>query len=104
MATDEHYIAPFNITVNIDITNNQLIELIKQLNPRMKIHEQDTQIHAEARSRVFGFVDDMDIVIDTEQRVIHVRSASRSGHYDFGVNRRRVEKLREQLQQRGLIQ
>ncbi|MDX1632448.1 MAG: DUF1499 domain-containing protein, partial [Thermoanaerobaculia bacterium] len=34
-----------------------------------------------------------------EESVLHVRSASRLGYQDFGVNRRRVERLREELQQ-----
>ena len=47
------------------------------------------------RSRVFEFVDDLELQIEPSQAVIHVRSAQRTGRYDFGVNRRRVEVLRE---------
>ena len=41
-----------------------------------------------------GFVDDLELQVDPTARVIHVRSASRLGHRDFGVNRARVESLR----------
>ena len=41
-----------------------------------------------------GFVDDVEFVVDPERSVIDVRSASRLGHSDFGVNRKRVETLR----------
>jgi len=51
-------------------------------------------IRAEFRSRL-GFVDDVEFRIDEAAGVIHVRSASRKGYWDLGVNRRRVEAIRE---------
>ena len=50
-------------------------------------------VRAEFRSRL-GFVDDVEFRIDEAAGVIHVRSASRTGYWDFGVNRRRVEAVR----------
>jgi len=35
--------------------------------------------------------------IDEAAGVVHVRSASRKGYWDFGVNRRRVETIREAI-------
>jgi uncharacterized protein (DUF1499 family) len=57
----------------------------------------DTYLHAECRSRIFRFVDDLDFLLDPEEGVVQVRSASRLGHSDLGVNRRRVEAIREAL-------
>lgn len=51
-------------------------------------------VHAEFRSRFFGFVDDAEFLLDEAAQVIHVRSAARLGFTDFGVNRARVEALR----------
>jgi len=51
-------------------------------------------VRAEFRSRL-GFVDDVEFRIDEAAGVIHVRSASRTGYWDLGVNRRRVEAIRE---------
>jgi uncharacterized protein (DUF1499 family) len=51
-------------------------------------------LHATFRSRIFRFVDDVEFLLDPGQGVIHVRSASRVGYSDRGVNRRRVEDLR----------
>jgi uncharacterized protein (DUF1499 family) len=39
-------------------------------------------------------VDDLEVEIDRSQHVIHVRSASRLGYWDLGVNRRRLERIR----------
>jgi len=50
-------------------------------------------IHAECRSAVFGFVDDVEFLLDDDERQIHFRSAARSGYYDFGVNRRRMKEI-----------
>jgi uncharacterized protein (DUF1499 family) len=53
-------------------------------------------IHAEFRSAVFGFVDDVTFRFEPPGE-IQVRSASRSGYYDFGANRRRVEAIRSEF-------
>ena len=50
-------------------------------------------LHAEFRT-LLGFVDDVECYIDQEQHLIHMRSASRLGYWDFGVNRRRLEAIR----------
>ncbi len=63
--------------------------------PRTRIIERTPQrLRAEFTSRVFRFVDDVVCVMDEAAGVIQVRSASRVGYSDFGVNRRRVETIR----------
>jgi uncharacterized protein (DUF1499 family) len=59
--------------------------------------EEKGYLHAEFRSAWFGFVDDVEFRMDEAAGRIHVRSASRTGYFDFGVNRRRVEKIRERF-------
>jgi len=54
-------------------------------------------LHAEFTSLIFRFVDDVECVIDESTKAIQIRSASRVGYWDFGVNRRRVENLRREL-------
>lgn len=51
-------------------------------------------LHATFTSRWLRFVDDVEAVIDPAAGVIHIRSASRIGHGDRGVNRARVEAIR----------
>lgn len=53
----------------------------------------DEWVHAEARSAVLGFVDDVEFRFDDAAGAIQLRSQSRLGSYDFGVNRRRCECL-----------
>lgn len=56
--------------------------------------ERPSYLQAHFTSRWLRFVDDVELRMDADNQVIHVRSASRVGHSDFGVNRKRVEKLR----------
>lgn len=55
-------------------------------------------LHAECTSRIFRFVDDVEILLDPLARVLHFRSASRAGRSDLGVNRRRMEGIRRAFQ------
>ncbi len=53
---------------------------------------------AESRSRIFGFVDDLEFYLPLNQSQIEVRSSSRLGESDLGVNRRRLEQIRLAMQ------
>jgi uncharacterized protein (DUF1499 family) len=61
------------------------------------INESDNYVYAEFTSGLMGFVDDVEFYIDDNAKVIHVRSASRLGQSDLGVNRKRVEEIRAKL-------
>lgn len=70
--------------------------------PRTRIvEEQPGYLHAVFTSLVFRFQDDVEILRDADAQVLHVRSASRVGHSDLGVNRKRVERLRQRFQADG---
>lgn len=71
------------------------LEILIQRMPGSQITEStEYYLHAEFRSRILGFVDDFEILIDEEQQLIFMRSASRVGYSDMGVNRKRCEELR----------
>ena len=64
--------------------------------PRVRIVAQDEfYLHAEVRSLLFRFIDDVEIYLPYDEAVIHFRSASRAGQGDLGVNRKRYETFRE---------
>jgi uncharacterized protein (DUF1499 family) len=58
-----------------------------------------TYLRAEFRSALFRFVDDVEFLLDDKERRIHFRSASRTGYYDFGVNRRRMREISDRYLQ-----
>jgi uncharacterized protein (DUF1499 family) len=76
-------------------SRRKLIALVESM-PRSRItRATERHIHAEFRSAVFRFVDDVDFVFDDAQQLVHFRSASRSGYSDLGVNRRRMQTISE---------
>lgn len=68
------------------------------------VEEEANYLHYTVKSRVFGFIDDLEIYLPEEQQTVHLRSASRVGYYDFGVNRSRVDRLKKMLQQTQFFQ
>lgn len=51
-------------------------------------------LRAEFRSRIFGFRDTAEFFFPEGETVIHILSRARTGYWDFGVNRRRIERIR----------
>ena len=97
-ATDrEHRIEPIAFEGPADPIIPRLNAAITSV-PRMRIvTEQGDYLHAEATSLIFRFVDDVEFYVDRESKLIHFRSASRVGHSDLGVNRRRMERIRTEF-------
>ena len=59
--------------------------------PRVRVVVNEAHyLRAEFRSRLFRFVDDVEFRLDQARQLIEIRSAARTGYYDWGVNRRRV--------------
>jgi len=89
------YIEPFSF---VDEPNQAMARLKLALLSEDNVtitNEQPNMLSAEARSALFGFVDDVKFVLLPEQGTIEVRSSARTGYSDLGVNRRRVERIRE---------
>ncbi len=98
LATDpQHAIAPFALDRSVAAAKEELLRAAAQLPRATLITNRETYLHFEFRSLVFRFVDDVEFHFDEAAKLIHVRSASRVGHSDLGVNRRRVEALRARL-------
>jgi uncharacterized protein (DUF1499 family) len=80
---------------------SQLRQVIEAMERATIIEQRDDYLYAEFKSKLMGFVDDVEFYFDTNQNVIHVRSASRLGQSDLGVNRKRVEEIRAKLAERS---
>ncbi len=76
-----------------------LLEVLHGFGNAEVVTDEDNFIHAVFRTTV-GFVDDVTFIIHPQEAFIDVKSASRVGYYDFGVNRRRVERLRKRFNNR----
>ncbi len=89
-----HQIAPLTFTSSPEQAIANLKKIIESL-PRTKIiSESPDYLYAEFKSALLGFVDDVEFYLDRNANVIQVRSASRLGQSDLGVNRKRIETIR----------
>ena len=97
-----HFIEPIIISQGgIEVTLSSLKDGISEMGGSIQV-EHDNYLAATFTSSIFGFVDDLEIRIDGEQKTIHLRSASRVGRGDGGVNRKRIERLKKRMIQ-GLL-
>jgi len=93
----EHKIAPLSYTGDPAKALEDLKSVISSL-PRTKIiTANDNYIYAEFTSALMGYVDDVEFYLNTDKKVIEVRSASRLGESDLGVNRDRIETIRAKV-------
>ncbi|MBU0681057.1 MAG: DUF1499 domain-containing protein [Proteobacteria bacterium] len=72
-----------------------LTSIIRNMERAEIISQTGTYLHVEFTSAIFGFVDDAEFLLDPKASRIEVRSASRLGHSDFGVNRNRLQKIKK---------
>lgn len=99
-----HAVEPLRLRGDPDAVWQALAAVLAHL-PRTTVVANGTgYAHVECRSRVFGFVDDLEFALRAGEGLIAVRSAARSGYWDLGVNRRRVERIRTALRGRGVLQ
>jgi len=92
-----HAVAPLTYSDSRAEAWARLKKVLSQMKRMTIVGENEEYIHAEARSLIFRFVDDVEFYFPSDEKVIHVRSASRVGYSDMGVNRKRVEEIRERF-------
>lgn len=95
----EHQIEPLTYISSATEAMAKLKGAIESLGKTKIISATDNYLYAEFSSALMGFVDDVEFLVDDGAKVIHVRSASRLGESDLGVNRKRIESIRAQLNQ-----
>lgn len=93
----EHYVAPYTYSGGRAAALARLLVALGEESRTEVITQRDDYVYAEATSFLFRFVDDVEFYLPAGEAVIHCRSASRLGHSDLGVNRRRIERIRERF-------
>lgn len=94
-ATDDgHAIVPLRYRKSRAEAKEALKDIVRTM-PRTRLVEEDeSYLHYEFTSLLLRFVDDVEFLFDDETKIIHFRSASRTGYGDLGVNRKRMEEIR----------
>ena len=100
---EAHYVEPFTLASPSEVAWNDVREAIRNLPRVTVIEESGDYLHAEFVSAIFRFVDDVELHRRELGDIVAIRSASRLGESDLGVNRKRVERLGELLRSRGII-
>ncbi len=93
-----HFIEPLHYTGNLADARQKLIIVLENTKRVQLVKVETDYIHAEFRTAILRFVDDVEFLFPPGKNIIHVKSASRSGYHDFGANRRRVERIRSTLE------
>lgn len=99
----EHTIAPIAFKGSALEAMAAVRKAVASMQAATVIRHEGNYLYAEFRTRIMRFVDDVEFVFDGQAGLIHVRSASRLGRRDFGVNRARVEALRSRIEGRTRV-
>jgi uncharacterized protein (DUF1499 family) len=94
-----HFVDPFTFQDKPAAAMQRLRQALLTEKRVTIVEDQPAYLHAEVRSLLFRFVDDIEFTLQPDQGLIQVRSAARTGHSDFGVNRRRIERIRRIFQE-----
>lgn len=96
---DTHNLKPYILTKNANL--NTIEQTVLQLSGAKLAAKQDGYLRIECTSRIMRFTDDLELRIEGETLI--VRSESRIGYSDFGVNRKRANQLRALLKENNII-
>jgi len=99
-ADAQHYIAPIPFKGDAAAALAAVRKAVQGMTDSTIIRQDGSYLYAEYRTRLMRFVDDVEFFFDEKTGLIHVRSASRLGRRDMGVNRARVETLRARIEGR----
>jgi len=102
-ADSGHNVTPLQLKGDLSAAWEGIHAIVDRLPRSTIVAHTKHYLHAEVKSRLFRFVDDLELLWDPETGRVAIRSASRSGYSDLGVNRRRVEDLRRKCKRADLI-
>ncbi len=89
----EHYVEPLKFEGSVHDAIEVLKKIIKESGGLVQ-RISDNYFAVTFTTKIIGFIDDFEIRIDPEAKLIHMRSASRVGYGDLGVNKKRVENIK----------
>jgi uncharacterized protein (DUF1499 family) len=90
-----HAMKPLPYLQTREASREKILSILKDMKRTEIVKLTDSYIHVECRTALLHFTDDVAFFLDDTTRVVHFRSASRVGYYDFGLNRRRMKRISE---------
>ena len=95
----QHRIQPITFEGSLELAKERLYRVINSMRGTRILTQDVLYWHVEFTTQLLRFIDDVEFYFDESQSLIHVRSASRQGYWDLGVNRRRVETIRSRFEE-----
>ena len=95
VSNKNYFVEPFTFHDQPVIAMRRLKDALLNEKRVTIIEETPTYLRAEVRSLIFRFVDDVEFTLAADKGLIQIRSSARIGYSDFGVNRRRIERIRK---------
>jgi len=94
-----HKIKPIYYATSLETAKERLNQVILSMDGTRIITQDEVYWHVEFTTRWLRFIDDVEFYFPDSEALFHLRSASRSGYWDLGVNRKRVEEIRSRFEE-----
>ncbi|MFX1379754.1 MAG: DUF1499 domain-containing protein [Promethearchaeota archaeon] len=94
-ADELNYIDPIKYNTSMEEAINKLKNIINSLKRTNLLKEEGNYLHFMFTTKLFRFKDDVEFLFDDIEKLIHFRSQSRIGGYDWNTNRKRMENIRK---------
>ncbi len=92
-----HYVEPLRYQGSMEAAKKRLLEVLSSFSRTRVLEDSGTYIRATFTTPLLRFTDDVEFLFDDGKKLIHMRSASRTGYSDLGTNRRRCEAVRKRF-------
>ena len=92
-----HSVAPIHYAMSRADARAKLVSIIRGMPGARVVTDSNDYVLAEFTSKHWKYVDDLEIYLDDRDKLAHFRSSSRTGYWDLGANRRRVEEIRKEF-------
>ncbi len=91
----EHKIDPIDYRGSSQDAFKRIKTILLEMPGTRLVTENSDYIHVEFRTRLLGFLDDVEAQLNAQKNTIEIRSASRTGFWDFGTNKKRIDLIRK---------
>ena len=95
----QHRIQPITFEGSLELAKEKLHRVINSMRGTRILTQDVIYWHVEFTTQLLRYIDDVEFYFDGTKSLIHLRSASRQGYWDLGVNRRRVETIRSRFEE-----
>lgn len=92
---EKHYIKPIELTASTKEVMNKIIKIIRSMKRTKILEQKDNYLRVQFTTALFRFKDDVEVYLDKTEKLIHFKSQSRIGGYDWNANRKRMEDFRK---------